>query len=221
VVETAGVQELVVLADNPLLVFNLDVSLEWDAHNDSLYLEQLAFNLQRASEYLYDFSNGQVALGQVNVFQNADEWVFSHVVVQANNRLRPFAAQGGVVITDTIDDDHNTPTDTIQYSPGQVTMGSNWNRYGRPGQSLGDDWALILAHELGHYLLFHDDTYIGLDENGYLVAVDTCLGSAMSDLYSNPDNTEFIADETTWQANCADTLAEQTLGRNEWETMQL
>ncbi|MEE8391306.1 MAG: proprotein convertase P-domain-containing protein, partial [Anaerolineae bacterium] len=221
VVETAGVQDLVVSADNPLLVFNLAVSLEWDAHNDPIYLEQLAFNLQRASEYVYDFSNGQVALGQVNVFQNGDEWVYSHVTVQANNRLRPYAAQGGIVITDTIDPQHNTVSDTIQYSPGQVTMGSNWNRYGRPGQSLGDDWALILAHELGHYLLFHDDTYIGLDENGYLVAVDTCVGSAMSDLYSNPDNTEFVADEATWQANCADTLAEQTLGRNEWETMQL
>ncbi|MCP4544196.1 MAG: hypothetical protein GY832_44355 [Chloroflexi bacterium] len=220
-VSAQGVQTITVSADNPIILFDLDVSLEWDAHNDEAYLEQLEFNLRRASEYLYDFTNGQVAVGNINVFQNADEWVYSHIVVQANNRLRPFAAQGGIVVTDTVDPHHNTVTDTILYSPGQLTMGSNWNRYGNPGQSLGDDWSIILAHELGHYLLFHDDVYLGMDENGYLISVDTCYGSAMGDLYSDPDNTEFIAKEDVWQTQCADTLAEQTLGRNEWETMQL
>jgi subtilisin-like proprotein convertase family protein len=219
---TGGVQTLTVSADNPLILFNLDVSVEWDAHNNTAYLDQLQFNLQRASEHVYDFTDGQVALGRVNVFQNGDEWIYSHVVVQANNRLRPFAIQGGIVSTDTVDSQHNTPpTDTILYSPGQVTMGSTWNRYGNPGQSLGEDWSIILAHELGHYLLFHDDTYIGLDPSGFLIPISTCLGSAMGDLYSNPDNTEFIANEDYWQANCRDTLAEQTLGRNEWETIQL
>ena len=221
VVGASGVQTLIVSADNPLLIFNLDVSMEWDAHQDVTYLDELEYNLQRASEYLYDFSNGQVALGDVNLYQNADEWAYSHVVINTNNRLRPLASQGGVVLTDTIDPEHDTISDTIRYNPGQVMMGSTWNRYGQPGQSLGEDWAIVLAHELSHYLLFHDDTYIGLDESGLLVAVDTCVGSAMGDLYSNPYNTEFIADETHWQANCANTLAEQTLGRNEWETMEL
>jgi hypothetical protein len=220
-VTSGGVQTLTISSDIPLILFNLDFSIEWDAHNDAAYLEQLYFYLQRASEYLYDFSNGQVALGDINVFQNADEWVFSHVVVRANNRLRPFAIQGGIVSTDTIDPHHNSPTDTIRYSPGQVTMGSVWNRYGNPGQSLGEDWPIILAHELSHFLLFHDDVYLGMDDSGNLISVDTCQGSAMGDLYDRPDNTEFIADETYWQTYCHNTLAEQTLGRNEWETMQL
>ncbi|MBN1177918.1 MAG: VCBS repeat-containing protein, partial [Anaerolineae bacterium] len=220
-VTTPGVQDLVVSADSPLILFNLDVSLEWDAHNDSLYLDELAFNLQRTSEYLYDFTNGQIALGQVDVFQNADEWAYAHVVVNANNRLRPFAAQGGVVLTDTVDPQHNVISDTIVYAPGQVAMGSTWNRYGTPGQSLGEDWAIILAHELSHYLLFQDDTYIGMDENGYLVAVDSCAGSAMGDLYSNPDNTEFVAADAAWATGCTNTLANQTLGRDEWETIGL
>ncbi len=220
-VTASGVQTLTVSASNPLILFNLSMSLEWDAHKDTAYLEQLQFDLQRASEYLYDFSNGQVALGDIEVFQNVDEWVYSHVVIKANNRLRPFAIQGGIVTTDTIDPDHDIPTDTIRYSPGQVTMGSAWNRYGNPGQSLGDDWAIILAHELSHYLLFHDDVYLGMDDTGNLISVDTCQGSAMGDLYDRPDNTEFIADEAYWQTYCHNTLPEQTLGRNEWETMQL
>jgi hypothetical protein len=216
-----GVQQITVSPSNPLVLFDLTVALEWDAHQDTAYLDQLEFNLHRASEYLYDFTNGQVGLGHVNVFQNADEWAYSNIVVHASNRLRPFANQGGIVISHTVDPQHNTISDTIVYGPGQVAIGSTWNRYGNPGQFLGEDWPIILAHELSHYLLFHDDTYLGLDENGFLVSVDTCIGSAMGDLYTNPDNTEFIADEVYWQANCADTLAEQTLGRNEWETMQL
>jgi len=220
-VTSGGVQTLTVSHLHPLILFNLDVSLEWDAHKDSAYLQQLQFNLHRASEYLYDFTNGQVALGRVNLFQNADEWAFSHVVILANNRLRPFAIQGGVVSTHTLDPHHNSPTDTIRYSPGQVTMGSVWNRYGNPGLSLGEDWPIILAHELSHYLLFHDDVYLGLDDSGNLIPVDTCLGSAMGDLYDRPDNTEFIADEGYWLTHCHNTLAAQSLGRYEWQTMQL
>jgi len=91
-----GVQELSVSASNPLILFDLDISLEWDAHKDPAYLEQLQFNLQRASEYLYDFTNGQAAIGSIDVFQNADEWAFSNVVVHTNNRLRPYANQGGI-----------------------------------------------------------------------------------------------------------------------------
>ena len=145
------------------MLFNMLVSLEWNAVVDPAYLQELEYNLERASEYLYDFTNGQVALGNVDVYQNADEWVVSHIVIQANNRLRPFAAQGGIVITETADP--YSPTVAIVYGSGQVTMGSTWNRYGNPGQSLGDDWAIILAHELSHYLLYQDDTYLGMDEN--------------------------------------------------------
>ncbi len=219
-VSEGGAQTLAISDAHPLALFNLNISLEWDAHNDGIYLDQLQFNLQRASQYLYDFTNGQVALGNVNVFQNADEWGYSHVVIQANNRLRPFAAQGGIVLTNTLDIEHNTISDTIRYAPGQVIMGSTWNRYGSPGQSLGEDWPIVLAHELSHYLLFEDDAYLGMDENGYLVAVDACLGSAMGDLYTG-DNTELIFDTGYWDTHCQDTLAAQTLDRTEWETIQL
>ncbi len=217
-VAAAGVQTLTVSAAHPLYLFNLDVSLEWDASHDPTYLDELAFNLRRASEYLYDFTNGQMALGQVRVFQNADDWAYTHIVVRASNRQRPFAAQGGIVLTDTVDPQH---VGAITYVPGQVVMGSTWNRYGRPGTNIGEDWAIVLAHELSHYLLFHDDVYLGLDSNGYLVAVDTCRGSAMGDLYNDPNASEFIYDNTYWQSHCANTLAAQTLGRNEWQTMQL
>jgi len=39
----AGVQVLTVTAAHPLALFNLDVSLEWDARKDTAFLEQLKF----------------------------------------------------------------------------------------------------------------------------------------------------------------------------------
>jgi hypothetical protein len=212
-----GVQTIQVSPEHPLILFNLNVSLEWDASNSPSYLQQLEFNLQRTSQYLYDFSNGQIALGSITVHQNADDWAFSDVVVHATNRLRPFAAQGGIVLTPTIDPQHAD----IVYDTGQVHMGAIWNRYGTPGQNLGDDWPIILAHELSHYLLYQEDSYLGLDADGLLTAIDTCTGSAMGDLYSDSSASEFVADRAHWDAACADTLGNQTLHRDEWDTIKL
>ncbi len=216
VVAPTGVQTLTVSAENPLILFDLIMSLEWDSSQDPAYLEQLQANIQRASEYLYDFTNGQVALGKVDVYQNADAWVDSHITVYANNRMRPWAIEGGVVITTT----HDPISPTMTYDMGQLSIGSIWNRYGIPGQSMGDDWPIILAHELSHYLLFQDDVYMGLNEAGQIIPVTTCTGSAMGDVYSDPSNTEFIFSMAEWNANCANTLANNMLHRPEWTTLR-
>jgi uncharacterized membrane protein YgcG len=73
------------------------------------------------------------------------------------------------------------------------------------------------VHLAGSY----DGTTWRLYRKGNLIPITTCTGSAMGDLYDRPENTEFIYDEAEWQAKCSQTLAEQTLGRNEWETMRL
>jgi len=218
-VQEPGVQAIAVTAEHPLILFDLNVSLEWDAHNDPLYLDQLTIDLQKASAYLYDFTNGQVALGNVQVHQNADHWGYAHIAVQASNRLRPFASIGGLLtdfVTETLSIDGQEHT--LTYGPGQIRMGATWNRYGDPAQSAGVDWPLILAHELSHYLLYQYDVYIGLDENGLLIPQDTCTGSAMGDVY-DLDNTEFISDTLHWTTACSQTLAQLTLGRTEWTTL--
>jgi hypothetical protein len=215
-VTTPGVQDLRVSDAHPLFLFNLHLSLEWDVTASPSYIQRLQFNLQRASQYLYDFSDGQIALGSITVHQNADDWDTSDIVVHATNRLRPFAAQGGIVITPTVDPQHQD----IVYDTGQVHMGAVWNRYGAPGQDLGDDWSITLAHELSHYLLFQDDSYLGLDASGFLRAIGTCRRSAMGDLYTDPESTEFVGDQAYWDTICAQTLGQQTLGRTEWQTLK-
>ena len=52
----------------------------------------------------------------MTVHQNADNWAYSHVAVHATNRLRPFAVQGGIVLTAAVDREHGD----IIYGAGQV-----------------------------------------------------------------------------------------------------
>lgn len=231
-VTAATTEVLTVTASCPLVLHDLDIALEWDASKDPRYLEQLQFNLQRASQYLYSFTRGQMALGKLNIFQDADLWGYAHVNIHANNRLRPYAVIGGVTMaaaTRIISHPTNI-TETRTYSTGQLHMGAVWNRYGEPNPNPGDDWSLVFAHELGHYLLFLDDTYIGLTNTvnitgqvaitePVLIKVDDCIGSAMGDVYTTK-NHGFIYNEARWDEKCAVTLANLQLNSPEWETIQ-
>ncbi len=215
-----GVQELVVSADNPLILFNLDISLEWDARQDSFFMAQLAADLQQTSRLLYDWSNGQAALGQVRIYHAKEHWNDADIRLYATNTFRPNATIGGwipEVVTETVT---LTNTEVITYTPGQVRIGVVWNRFGNPTGNQGEDWPRAIAHELGHYLFFQDDNYLGLDPNGLLISLDSCPG-VMSDPYRNDDGTGYdeFHPETDWDEHCAATLSNQKTGRSDWETL--
>ncbi len=201
-VTQTGVQTLTVSAANPLLLFDLAVSLEWDASNDPGFLTQLEQNLAKTSQSLYDWSNGQVALGRVTVYQDKQRWDEADVRIFASNQVRPIANRGGIVTQTTV----LSFTRPITFTSGEIRIGPTWNRYGDP-QPIGADWPNVLAHELGHYALFLEDTYLGLDENSILIPVDTCANTAMSDPYSDSFS-EFRYADDQWQQQCGQTLAE-------------
>jgi hypothetical protein len=215
-ISASGVQTLTVSAAHPLVVFNLDLSLEWDARNDPAFLLQLEKDLKRAAELLYDWTDGQASLGDLTIYQDKERWNEANIRVYATNRLRPTAVKGGIVSAERADPDPNVGEPN--YVPGQIRMGAVWNRYGEATANLGDDWARTLAHELGHYALFLDDNYLGLDDQGRLIAVEGCRGS-MSDPYRD-DYGEFHPSGTEWEANCANTLSQRLVGRGDWETIK-
>jgi hypothetical protein len=208
-----GIQTLVVSENNDLILFNLDIALEWDARADVQFMARLRSDLQRASELLYSWSNGQIALGELRIFHDREGWNDAHIRVYATNRLRPNADQGG--ITADLVSDPGVPA-TI-YAPGQVRMGAVWNRFGLTGGNLGEDWPRALAHELGHFLLFLQDNYIGLDDQGRLISVESCPGP-MSDPYRD-DYNEFHPD-AGWLPACANTMSNRTSGRSDWATIK-
>ncbi|MFI0607118.1 MAG: FG-GAP repeat domain-containing protein [Anaerolineae bacterium] len=213
-VEKPGIQTLTVTPENAFILFNLDLSLEWDARNDRAYLDQLSANLQRTSEALYDWTNGQAALGDLTVYSNREHWNDADIRVYASNRVRPSAVQGGIVEQlATVIDPANSG---IVYRSGQVHMGATWNRFGDGSGNLAEDWPRTLAHELGHYLFFLDDLYLGFDQDGFLSETDRCPDSAMGDPYRF---SEFHHGDN-WQHDCGDTLAQYTTKRWDWKTIE-
>lgn len=210
-----GINQLIVREDRPLILFNLDISLEWDARYDTAFMDQLRQDIRRSSEILFDVTNGQVALGPVRIYHAKQEWLAADVIVHAANNLRPAASMGGVV--DDLVDDFLEGGAMLEdaYVPGQIQMGPAWGRFGDPADDLGDDWPRALAHELGHYFLFLFDNYLGAVD-GRLVPND-CYGSYMTDAYTDEYSELLLTAD--WSGACLDTLAEQTTGRTDWETV--
>ena len=218
-VKGAGTQELVVSEANPLLLFNLDVSLEWDARNDSTFLDDLTEAIKRSSEVFYHVSGGQMALGQVRIFQNKENWLNSDVVVYANSSVRPRATMGGVVNMPTSDVISATKVITDAFWPGQIRMGPAWDPYGENRAELTRDWQRALAHEFGHYLLYLPDNYLGYDPQGVIKTVD-CRGSFMTNTYD--DEYAKYLNVRDWREpsnDCGNTIAARLTGRSDWETI--
>jgi len=228
-----GVQTLVITETSPLVVYDLDISLEWDARSDPEFLANFDNAIKRASGVLFDLTNGQAMLGNVRLFQNRENWVFSDVVVYASNSIHPRASMGGVVLdaVDDIDKDGNVIKSA--YLPGQIHMGPFWDPFGQSQQELQQDWWRAFAHELGHYLLFLPDNYLGVEEKtnarGDVTRVfrtTNCVGSFMTNAYDENNYGEFlIADDPNWTgeaegSECQNTVAAKLLtGRADWETI--
>lgn len=217
-----GLQQLEVSKEHPLILFNLKLSLEWDARKDTKFLNDLQFDLQRTSEFIYDWTNGQAALGQIKIYHQKQQWADADIRIHATNRLRPHATIGGSVpslqleiITKTLPTGVITVTRHL-YRPGQVEMGAVWNRYGEAGDAQSQDWPRTLAHELGHYLFFLHDNYIGLDGDR-IIRIEQCPG-VMSDPYIDI-NSEFHP-TTNWLRDCGQTFSQQQVGRSDWDTMR-
>ena len=222
-VTSPGTQELVVSKDHPLLLFDLDVSLEWDARNDGTFLDDLEESLKRSSEVLYNVSNGQMALGEVRIHQNKENWLGADVVVFANSGIRPMSSMGGMVGHPT-NDIGASGVITNAYLPGQIHMGPLWDPYGQSRAELTRDWQRALAHEFGHYFLFLPDNYLGYADDGSVMSVD-CAGSFMTSAY-DADYSQFL-NASQWQdakrdpkLDCLKTIAANLTGRPDWKTIK-
>jgi len=221
-VTQSGIQTLTVSAADPLILFDMDVSVEADVRNDPTYRQQLEKNLQRASELIYDLTNGQAALGPITVYDGKAHWDDADLRIHASNQLRPHATIGGgsnnIIITNT------TTNKVLVFGPGYINMGSVWNRYGEAGNDLGEDWARTLAHELGHYFFFLLDNYVGV-QDGLLTRVDNCPGM-MSNPYTDADSEFLTLSNWNNKANgndkpppCHATLSHHFLGQEDWATL--
>lgn len=127
-----------------LYLFNVLVALEWQP--DARYMEQLQWAFRRASDFLYDVTDGSMALGQV-VFGGSELMGCADVQIMASNRLHPRAWVSGL-------------HDPQKYTPVRMGRGM-WSR--RNCVSIPWDEPegyRTFVHEWAHYALNLRDQYL-------------------------------------------------------------
>jgi len=127
-----------------LCLFNVIVALEW--HPDDEYLQRLRWAFRRASDFLYDVTDGSMAFGQV-VFAGPELLECADIQIMASNRLLPRSWVDGL----------HEPT---KYQPIRVGRGY-WNKVTRLTITWDEPEAYrSLIHEWGHYALALTDDYL-------------------------------------------------------------
>jgi len=131
-----------------LYLFNVLVALEWVP--DAAYMAQLEWGFRRASDFLYDVTDGCMAFGQV-VFGGRELMECADVQILASNRLHPRSWVSGF-------------HEAHKYTPVRLGRGM-WSR--RNQTTLGWDEPeayRALVHEWAHYALCLRDRYLRPEE---------------------------------------------------------
>jgi hypothetical protein len=133
-----------ITADEPrLCLFNVLVALEWLP--DHAYMRQLEWAFRRASDFLYDVTDGTMAFGQV-VFGGPELMGAADIQIMASNRLLSRSWVSGLHI------EH-------KYMPIRMGRGV-WHRNNHVSIAWDEPEAYrTLIHEWGHYALEQRDAY--------------------------------------------------------------
>ena len=219
IVTQSGEQLLTLQKDQPLILLNLVASIEWDA--TLTYTQQISRAFRSASDYLYDLTDGQMALGHVTIYDNAEHWADADVQFSANNVVWPHAYVGGLTSEDTFE---------------VIRLGRAWDgQSGNQGPWDAPEGYRTLTHELGHYALHLYDEYFAytFDAQGHLTgetrayctgpenrttATDATNASVMDYQYTS---SELSARDVSglWSSLCEYTAQWQLNGESPWETV--
>jgi len=127
-----------------LCLFNVIVALEW--YPDADYVQQLQWAFRRASDFLYDVTDGYMAFGQV-VFGGPEIMDGADIQIMASNRLLPRSWVNGL-------------HDANKYMPIRAGRGI-WHKNSRFSIPWDEPEAYrTLIHEWGHYALELKDAYL-------------------------------------------------------------
>jgi hypothetical protein len=146
-----------------LILFNVLVALEWDVDEEDL--RQLEWAFRRASDFLYDITDGRMAFGQV-VFGGSALMQCADIQIMASNRLLARSWVGGI-------------REPKKFMPNRLGRGvwHNVNLVTIPWDE--PEGYRMLIHEWGHYALYLRDAY--LEPLGLISAQDAGIAN-LSDL---------------------------------------
>jgi photosystem II stability/assembly factor-like uncharacterized protein len=219
VTATPGPQTLTVRPDNVLVLFNLLVSIEWDA--TLTYTQEISRAVSYASDYLYDLTDGQMAFGQVSIYDSSQFWADADVQISTKNIVWPHAYVGGL----TSDDKSHV-----------IRVGRGWDgNSGNQGPWDQAEGFRTLVHEFGHYALYLYDEYFAylFDSHGNLIGElpSYCTGPENRDPSTDASNASLMDYQYTtselsardvsglWSDLCEQTAQWQLNGESAWETL--
>ncbi|HEY0738704.1 MAG TPA: hypothetical protein VGD69_27545 [Herpetosiphonaceae bacterium] len=129
-----------------LVLFNVLVALEWEPCDD--YLRTLEWAFRRASDYLYDVTDGKMAFGQV-IFGGREWMDCADIQIMASNRFHPRSWVNGLHMHE-------------KYLPIRLGRGY-WFHSSRVTIPWDEPEAYrVLVHEWAHYALNQKDAYLQL-----------------------------------------------------------
>lgn len=185
VIPGPGSYNLVVKKQNPLVLFDPVISLEWCADQD--FLDELTNAIHSAASFLYDVTEGQFTFGNVAIYTCGDHWQEANLQILGSNRVRPFATTGGIV---SVPYDYTSSAGKASsYLHGIVRFGRSWDRYSAVVAPLDKPDAFrTLVHEWLHYAFFLQDEYFQLDENTGEIHPAHCTAPEIRDSNNDFDN---------------------------------
>jgi hypothetical protein len=214
-------------SDWPLILFNVVASLEWEPAPDSDFVAELFEGLYQTSTYLYNLTEGQMALGSITVHTGGHHWNGADMRFLAANDYRPGAFIGGIV-SDTIPYTASTGIETV-FAPGAIYLGRYWDGEDAFDSEAGK-WSapnayMTLGHEWAHYALFLYDEYQDSDVDGGGSLYCTCPGLPEEECDASAMAYHYTASEL-WHADihgtppaCLRTDQWYVHGESDWDTL--
>ena len=218
IITELGQQRITLHPTRPLILFNLVVSIEWDATAE--YINQIEWAVQHASDYLYDFTDGQMAFGRVSIYDDGNNWANADIQISTQNIVRPHAYIGGITSNDR---------------SHVIRVGRFWDgNSGDKGTWDQKEGYRTLAHEFGHYALhLYDEYFAYVFKNGVLVgeAPSLCTGPENRNPATDAKNASVMDYQYTttelsargvpglWSPLCEQTAQWQLNGESPWETL--
>ncbi len=217
--------------ERPLTLFHVVASLGWTPAPGTAVtsVADVTEALRQLSATLYDWTEGQMAIGPISVATGGARWAEADLRFSPANDKRPSAFVGGIVPETLAYTGSFTNT---TYTPAATFYGRLWD--GRDAFVEGNGrWTQpvayrTIAHEWAHYALFLYDAYqshTGL--SGYCICADLATtgcrtavpdASAMAYHYNGA---EFWHKDThlTVANFCYDTWQYRVHGQPDWDTL--
>jgi len=172
-----------VIVDHTTVMFDLLVSVEWDA--DQQYLDNLLEGFRLMSNYWYDISDGQLYINKVRIFDNKVNWLAADIRIEARNNMkscatppRPgafrlrgpiFLGHGYISLPRILyfNEDWANINLTFTLYPYDWTIAQTSYTFPPPWGTINRDYppSRVLAHEFGHYGIGFRDEYEDISGN--------------------------------------------------------